>query len=525
MALTGRRRRGLEAALGLGLLAALVVLLNTVAGQHPVRFDLTRDARYTLAPETRALLAELRSPLEIRVFLPSQAPAPWSDAVRALADLLDGVRLEGGGRVRVFAHDSSDPEQATEAPGLGLAPVELGVRGREGGAFFGAVLLYEDEKAVLTGTPVVADLEFEFARALRDVLRPEARRPVVLFSQGHGEPDVVASPLAARLRASGDLENVDLQGDLLPGRGDALVILGPSRPFDARARYVVDQFLMDGKTVVALLDYRPRSTVFPDLLVPTETGLEPLLAHLGLPVESQWTVLDRARAQPTPITQGADGRMVVGVHPLYVQTGALAPGHPVTRGLRGLVVPVGAPIRPTGAAEVLVASEATAVARRDLRAFDPAGLRMPPSEAGLEQPGPFVLGAVVQGVFTSLFAGHEIPARAERPPGAPPAPPSAADPPMIAQGRGAGRLLVVTSGRRLLAAGEDAQVFLANAVDWAVTASDLAGLRARAATDPPLRPLTSSEQSGLRNANVLGPPLLLLLVGLVRAALVRRRRR
>lgn len=96
---------------------------------------------------------------------------------------------------------------------------------------------------------------------------------------------------------------------------------------------------------------------------------------------------------------------------------------------------------------------------------------------------------------------------------------------MIAQGRGAGRLLVVTSGRRLLAAGEDAQVFLANAVDWAVTASDLAGLRARAATDPPLRPITSSEQSGLRNANVLGPPLLLLLVGLVRAALVRRRRR
>jgi hypothetical protein len=326
MAVNVRRRRLLESVLGVGLLGLVAVLLNVVAGQHALRFDLTADARYTLAPETRALLGELKSPLEIKLFLPSTAPAPWSDAARGLADLVEAGRAHAGGRLRVITYDTAEAEAATQAASHGLLPADFGPRG--GQAYFGAVLLYEDEKALLPPTPVVADLEFELARALRDVLRPEVRKPLILFSQGHGEPDVVASPMAARLRASGELENFALDADLLPGKADALVILGPTRPFDARSRYVIDQFLMEGGTVLAFIDYRPRSSMFPDLLVAVESGLEPLFAHLGVPVETDRTVLDRARAQPAPLSQGADGRPVVARHPMHVGTTALSPTPP-----------------------------------------------------------------------------------------------------------------------------------------------------------------------------------------------------
>lgn len=515
MAVNVRRRRLLESVLGVGLLGLVAVLLNVVAGQHALRFDLTADARYTLAPETRALLGELKSPLEIKLFLPSTAPAPWSDAARGLADLVEAGRAHAGGRLRVITYDTAEAEAATQAASHGLLPADFGPRG--GQAYFGAVLLYEDEKVLLPPTPVVADLEFELARALRDVLRPEVRKPLILFSQGHGEPDVVASPMAARLRASGELENFALDADLLPGKADALVILGPTRPFDARSRYVIDQFLMEGGTVLAFIDYRPRSSMFPDLLVAVESGLEPLFAHLGVPVETDRTVLDRARAQPAPLSQGADGRPVVARHPMHVGTTALSPTHPVTRGLRRLVLPFAAPIRPRVPVEVLVTSEPGSVARQDVKAFNPEIYANPVEEPGVETPGPFTLGVVLAGTFASSFT--EPPARPEPALGAPPPPPDA---PILRQGRAPGRLLLVTSGRRLMAAGEDAALLLANAVDWAVTDSDLAGLRARAATDPPLRPTTPSERTWFRVGTVMGPPGALLLFGLLWA--MRRRR-
>ena len=129
--------------------------------------------------------------------------------------------------------------------------------------------------------------------------------------------------------------------------------------------------------------------------------------------------------------------------------------------------------------------------------------------------GPRAFAVALVGTFPSAFAGAEVPARAE------PGPP---DPPTIPAGRGEARFLVVTSGRRLLAAGADSQLLLQNAVDWAVTATDLAGLRARRAQDPPLRPVSAATRSWVRVGNVVGPPLFLLLLVGLRSRLRRRRR-
>ncbi|MEZ4469324.1 MAG: GldG family protein [bacterium] len=525
------RRPAWTAALATLLLGLVAVLLNVVAGQRAWRVDLTADARYTLAPETRALLAELRAPLEIRAFLPSTAPAPWSDAARALADLLQSVQAEVGEGVLIRVRDPSealDPEARAaldeEARGYGLRPAEVpslaGGQRQSATTWFGLALLYEDEQAVVPPTARVADLEFELARALREVLRPETRRPLVLLSQGHGEPDLLQSPLAPRLRASGDLENFKLDGDLLPGRADALVILGPTRPFDERDRYVIDQFLMSGRAVVAFLDYRQRSTVFPDVLVPVDTGLEPLLAGLGVQVETGWSLLDRTRSGVAPLHQGADGQVTTASHPAWIETTALAADHPATRGLRSLVAPLAAPIEVAGARAqghqvvVLAEAEATAVRRQGLQRFDPMPLRTPPADATQEQGvGSRAFAVAVVGSFPS---GFEAPPPREA--GGPP------DPPIITAGQGEARLLVVTSGRRLLAAGADSQLLLQNAVDWAVTATDLAGLRARQAQDPPLRPVSAEGRTWIRAGNVLGPPLLLFLFVALRRRLRRRSR-
>jgi len=73
--------------------------------------------------------------------------------------------------------------------------------------------------------------------------------------------------------------------------------------------------------------------------------------------------------------------------------------------------------------------------------------------------------------------------------------------------------VVVTSGTRMLAAGENALVFLQNAVEWGLTDDALAGLRARAAEDPPLEDTTAATRRLMRYGLAIGPSLLLLLIG------------
>ncbi|MCB9542555.1 MAG: GldG family protein [Myxococcales bacterium] len=519
------RRGALTAAATVALLALAAAQLVWLAEQNPVRIDLTADARHTLAPITRALVAEAEAPIEIRAFLPSRIQPPYRASVVALADVLDALAAEGA---RVVVRDPSDEGQDAaaldeEAAGYGIPKVAVaetaGDRRVRRELRFGVAVLYHDRQAVVGPVAVPADAEYAVARALHTAIRGGGR-PVIGVAEGHGEPDIVQSPLATLLAPLGEVQPVAIDGRPLPPGLDLVLIVAPTKPFDARARYVLDQHLMRGGAVVALLDYRPASTVFPDVLVPVTTGLEPLLAHHGLVIDTDRAVVDRARPMPAPIGRDANGRVITVDHPLYPLIRDLAQDHPVTRGLQSLVTPLAAPIAlrpPKGAhAAALARSGPGSVTRTEVRALDPASVRAAPAagDKAVEAPGPAVVAAAVEGVLSSAFseADRPPPPAVETPFGGAPRP----EPPFLASGQREARLLVVTSGGRMLAAQENALLLLQNAVEWAVTAGALAELRARAAEDPPLDETTAATRTRVKLAALVGPTLLLLMFGAAR---------
>lgn len=528
MALKGRMEAGLAAA----LLLLAGVLATAVAGNWWTRFDLTADQRHTLAPVTLDLLN--RAPIEVQAFLPSRMPAPWSARVRAVRDMLRTYSNASNGRFKVVISDPTDPDLTADqrakldadAKSFGIEEADIavvqGARQTRERRWFGLALLHADRTVVVPPIRRIDDIEFEITRHLRRLLSAQGKPPRIGLSQGHGEPDLLQSPLAAPLGASGELINVNVEADRLPTNLDALVIAAPMRRFNNRARYVIDQFLMQGKAVVMLLDYRERSQVLTDVLVPVNTGLEPIIEAAGVAMDTNLTVFDPVRHVAAPLTRAQDGTVRTAHHPAYVLFEKFA-DHPITQGLARLIVPMAVPLRFEEATRLghtvqpLVTSAPSALARFNLSKFDPSAVATPlPKDAG----GPFVVGLAVEGQFTSSL--DAIPERPAKKPTADPQP-KAPDPPLIKTAHGAARLMVITSGRRMLAAGGDAGLLLQNAVDWAVTSTDLAGLRARKAVDPPLRTIDASTQHWLKIANVLGPAALLLVFGMVRA--LRRRRR
>lgn len=527
----------LESAVTLGLLISAVVLLNALAERHPARIDLTADQRYTLAAETRAVLDEAVGPVEVRAFLPSRIQPPYRRGMRALRDLLDEFAAAHP-ELALSIIDPSDPtlDEAArrrmddEAQGYGIEAVDLqlteGDQRIRRRVRFGVAFLYRDRQAATGPVERPADAEYALTRALRSAVRGETRRPVIGVTTGHGEPDLINSPVARLLGSIGEVQPVAIDGTALAPNIDVLVVLAPRKPFDDRALYTIDQHLMRGRALVALLDYRLPSTVFPNIAVPTVTRLEPVLAHYGLRIDTEGTVLDRSEAMPSPVGRDARGQVIIAEHPLHVRIRDLDPSHPISRGISVIAAPFAAPIELDGArrqghAAVDVARSGPAsVVRTEVRSIDPADFAEPPPADGAarERPGPATIAAAVEGRLPSYFAERERPPPAAAGPFAPEQRP---DPPFVAAGQDTGRLFVITSGTRHLAAQTNALILLQNAVDWAVTTEALADLRARAAEDPPLGESTGAVRAWAKYGNLLGPSLLLVLFGLIR----RRRRR
>lgn len=526
------RRRTAVAAL---LWLAVGVLIAAAGQRYALRVDLTADGRHSLAPITLERLAALADPVEARAYLPSAAPPPFDRVASATRDTLEDMAAASDGRLRLVVRDPTDPDhtaderaaRVAEAERLGLRPVAL--QGLDADrrivrhTVMGVVWLAGDRVAVSRAAERVADVEHGLVRGL-DALRGARTQPVIGVTTGHGEPPVLDGPLAEVLRAAGRLEAVSLAPDRVPPHVDLLLMIAPRRTLEPRARFVLDQFLLEGKALVVVADFVDRSPLFPDVLVPVATGLEPILEAAGLELAADRLVLDRAHPAPAIVGLDAAGRPARADHPLFPVTTDLA-DHPVTAGLRTLVVPLAIPIdvAPASAAghavTPLVRTAPSSVARRDLRSFDPAVARAPAPPD--EVPGPHTVAVALRGTWPSAFAGAEVP---PRPADAPlDARTGAPDPPPLTHAVGPARLVLVTSGARFLAAHTDALLLLQNAVDWALDDAELTALRGRRADDPPLAATDASTRRWVRLGNIAGPPLACLLLALVH--LGRRRRR
>ncbi|MGE4298714.1 MAG: GldG family protein [Desulfovibrionaceae bacterium] len=242
-----RTTRALLAAL-LGL--CVLVGVNVLATRIGWRCDLTATKRYSLAPATRAALAQLNATVSAAAFFRPKEPG------RALTrDLLDMFARQ----TPAFTYSFVDPDRSP------FRARDLGVT--QGGT---VVLLCGGK----TETVHLPDEE-TLANALIRV--SNARVSTVWFTTGHGElspiPAAPALPglpapqadqgdpaLCTRLNSALTAQGVRTDTALLarlaaiPGTVDALVIAGPTRDFLPGELALIDAFAARGGALFVALD-------------------------------------------------------------------------------------------------------------------------------------------------------------------------------------------------------------------------------------------------------------------------------
>lgn len=276
---------------GMSLAIVLLVMVNMIARNHAVRSDWSSTKYYSLSGKTISLLQSLEQRLDVVVFFQDDHEL-YEDVRNLLSSYTHASKY-----VHVEWVDPNRDLARTEelAKKYSVKEANQVVFDHQGRNMF----VGKDQIAVYDYTSVKrkADVpkmtafrgEEAFSSAIQSVMQES--RPVVYFTQGHGERSPKEFDERKGYSEIGKLiehDNVELMPLLfgresrVPDDCDTLVIAGPTKKFASEEAGLVDGYLKRGGRVFVLLD----------ALI--ETGLEPMLESWGVAVRRD-VVVDPSR--------------------------------------------------------------------------------------------------------------------------------------------------------------------------------------------------------------------------------------
>ncbi len=262
------------------LVIAIIVVLNFLVGGLSVgnfRIDLTEDKLYTLSQGTKNILSRLNEdePVTIRFYYTTDdrvMPNVLKPHVRAVEDLLlELVKASGDKIVLETIHPNPNTEEEDKAREDEIQ--DMGPVNQEGDKIYlGLAIQCNDLKEVIPflNPPAPNEgsaIEYDIARAISKVSKPSRNvigvmssipvmgSPMYPFQKQRGqEPWVVVQ----QLRADYEVVEVPMGTDKIDSNIKVLLVLHPAEIVES-AEYAIDQFLLGGGKVIALVD--PNSVV------------------------------------------------------------------------------------------------------------------------------------------------------------------------------------------------------------------------------------------------------------------------
>lgn len=290
-----------------GLFIVLVCVVAAVVLSHVwvVRWDMTDDKHYSLSEASKALLRQTDAPIEVTVLLGGDLNAGFRRLQKATEETLEEMAVYGDVRVN---DEMTALLNDKRMDSLALSPIIIHEREQNGKTaqtkvYPYALMRYKGKKAVVTLlkntrglsgeenlNASIEQLEFAFSEALHLLL--QAATPRIAILEGHNEPDeahtydlmtalskyfqvdrgsIVPSQPAFR----DEPEEIDVH--LLDGY-QAIIIAAPQTAFNDAERFVIDQYIMRGGTVLWAID----GVRFSEQVLQTE-GFTPIIPlDLGL---------------------------------------------------------------------------------------------------------------------------------------------------------------------------------------------------------------------------------------------------
>ncbi len=345
----------------LGILLAVLFVVNIIAQRVYTYIDLTEDKRYTLTEPTQELLSELDDNYFVSVYLDGTFPA----SIKRFKDRVEQVLKEFQGESSSISYEFTDPIGGTPDENKlmeknlvdkRLYPTTINYFDGEENImkpmFPYAVFKYFNKEVVVNLLDIegvvnyddqtlhIAEglLEYKFANAIQKLQLQE--RPIIAFTEGNGEyPSIQIGALQNELKKYYNPIRVNLDSVYSMSTViDLLIVAAPKETISNRNLFMLDQYIMNGGKVIWLvetMDVRLDSIAFSNDYIPPilDTGLDGLFFKYGFKVLNN-TILDLESTSIPQVVGSAGGKPQMSMykyyyHPLIQSTSE----HPIVKNI------------------------------------------------------------------------------------------------------------------------------------------------------------------------------------------------
>jgi ABC-2 type transport system permease protein len=415
----------------------LLLVFNILAANFFYRYDLTEDKRYTLKPATKELLRQLEAPMTIEVLLAGDLPSGFERFRRAIKRTIEEFDVYKPGAINYFFVDPSAAEDAkTRNENIaylmsqGFEPTRVFdtqdgkqiqkiifpyVIVRYDGQAAG-ILLFKGAKG---GNPnetinmAIENIEFELAVGIQRLAN--LNRKNIGMVRGHNELDSVhIAGFMGEMVQHFNIKDVSLNKPLSPDSIDALIIARPKTSFSKAEKYVLDQYVMHGGDVVFLMESlevnMSNAAGMGTLATPVNHGLEDLLFRYGVRLNQNY-VQDIQNFGRYPVVIDDNSNIINLPWPFYASVTDFA-DHPASKNLDAVYLRFFSTMDTVKAEGVsktplMYTSEYT----RILPAPAPVAFEDYANQPDVQlfNGGRKVAGYLLEGQFTSLFKNRVLP--------------------------------------------------------------------------------------------------------------------
>jgi len=536
----------------IAVIVGFVVVLNYLAAKFFARADLTENKVYTISDASKRIMKNLDDLVTIKVFISEKSlPSLAVNISQTIKDLLSEYKAYSGGNLNVeFLDPSDDEEIKREANSLGLQEVSMQTYEKDKQqqimCFMGLVILYGQKKEIMPVLNNVGNLEYDITSRILKITRTEVKKVGFFFGNGKHMfmPEELAQQQQQRqektynnvkkalqeqfeVKVVSDLKN----GTEVPSDIATLVVAGP-QSLDDREKFEIDQFLMNGGRLIALIDAVDINTSYGLNATKQAHNTGDLFTHYGARVD-QNLVADASHASIT-YQINLQGMMwpVSSPYPLWVKImkQGFANGNPAVSGLNSMIFTWASSVTPVAKADsagngitVTPLVQTTRYAQELTDYFD----LNPQRRWDFNKEGKiFDMAVALNGEFSSFYAGKSIPLVSD---GADTAnknamKPAAGDATRTIIEKSPSTSLVLMGDSDFIIDGSPREnlIFMVNLVEWLTLGDNLISIRSKEIAERSIDPkLSDASRQSIRLFNMILMPLLVVVIGI--GLFVRRR--
>ena len=416
---------------GIAAMVTLVVI-NILVHQFVVRWDMTNDRRYSIAPATRTLIHDLDAPLQVTILLDGELNAGFQRLQRATIEMVEELEAARGERREARGAEIEYRVSAEDIP-QGISPTVIHERTHKGQTaqttvYPYALMTYKGKTAVvellrnnrgLSGEEnlnhSIENLEFAFVEALYTLTREQVDK--IAFLEGHGElPEKDVYDLSQALSRYYQIDRGILGSEtgVLDGYR-AVIIADPQEPFSEKDKYILDQYLMQGGRILWVVNgvqfsNRTLSQSGMTPIIPLDLNISDMLFRYGIRINP--ALVQDLQCIPVPVDV-SDNAQQPNWQPMpwtYAPLLLTSQASPITRNIMQVSATMASCIDLVGEEDGLHKTTLLATSTNSKLTTSPAEVNLSlfnGTEADFKYA--FIpVAASIEGVFTSLYA-HLLP--------------------------------------------------------------------------------------------------------------------